>query len=530
MRTQARNRICDLDVKRKAIAVPAALLMATLASSARADEPFKLGEPRVLSEPGEVTDVVDAFDGEDVFDLHLTIGYQYTFKSSNIRRETNISNQQNLMLSTGDFTASNMNVAKYEENTSRLNTRVDIGLYHDIALYFRMPIILSNDRKLTDLSGSAGVQNVVLAGGPNDYDTLTGQPSNLFGLPFNSPSRSGIEYLAVGTDFGFMNQFRDSTKPTWMAGFEVRLGIGEPMHACNANPPPGQMRCAYPSDVNRNGKVDTPEPLTQADEGSFSAGQNRSPGVTRGTTGLELHSTISRRIKYIEPYAGFRTLFEFPQAKSDFGQTDLKGSLVNHPPLQGWVFAGLQVIPWEQREQFQRVTFDGRFGASYRSEGRDYSELFDALGSSNAASIRTPTYAAFMKGPNAMNPSVVDPSSQHVYFTGITDVSAYMGMQVSASVTWQAGEYIKFTAGGGYTREQSHIITADQPCNPDFSDNPDASGPCRALAGTTSTSSTSRITGIPNPNYKPTIDSVGHRFKADDTSLWDAWVMGIVMF
>ena len=96
------------------------------------------------------------------------------------------------MLSTGDFTASNMNVAKYEENTSRLNTRIDVGLYHDIALYFRMPIILSNDRKLTDLNGSAGVQNVVLAGGPNDYDTLTGQPSNLFGLPFNSPSRSGI--------------------------------------------------------------------------------------------------------------------------------------------------------------------------------------------------------------------------------------------------------------------------------------------------------------------------------------------------
>ena len=42
-----------------------------------------------------------------------------------------------------------------------------------------------------------------------------------------------------------------------------------------------------------------------------------------------------------------------------------------------------------------------------------------------------------------MTPSVVDPSSQHVYFTGITDTSAYMGGQISASVTWQAGEYVK---------------------------------------------------------------------------------------
>jgi hypothetical protein len=514
----------------KGLAVPAALFSTMMARSARADEPVKIGEPRVLSEPGEVTDVVDAFDGDDVFDLHLTIGYQYSFKSSHIRRETSISNAQNRGLSTGNFTASNMNVATYEENTSRLNTRVDVGLYHDIALYFRMPIILSNDRKLTDLNGSAGQQDIVLAGGPNDYDTLTGNPTpRLFSLPFNSPTRSGIEYLAVGADFGFMNQQRDATKPTWMAGFEVRFGLGEPMHACNANPADGHVQCAYQGDVNRNGVVENPSPRTNADE-EFPGGA-KSAGVTRGTTGLELHSFISRRIKYIEPYAGFRTLFEFPQDKSDFGQTDLKGSLVNHPPLQGWVYAGLQVIPWEQREQFQRVTFDGRFGASYRSEGRDYSELFDALGSSNAASLRTPNFASFKRGPDAMNPSVVDESSQKVYFNGITDVSAYMGMQVSASVTWQAGEYIKFTAGGAYTRMQSHVITADQPCNPDFSDNPDASGPCRVQPGTsTTTVGGQRITGIPNPNYRPTIDAVGRRFKADDTAMWDAFVMGIVMF
>jgi hypothetical protein len=333
-----------------------------------------------------------------------------------------------------------------------------------------------------------------------------------------------------------MNQFRDATKPTWMAGFEVRFGLGEPMHACNAAPPPGQLQCAYPSDTNRDGAYPLPafDPLKpnipRAEEGVFAQGSNRPAGVTRGTTGLELHSFISRRIKYIEPYAGFRTIFEFPQDKSDFGQTDLKGSLVNHPPLQGWVYAGLQIIPWEHREQFQRVTFDGRFGASYRSEGRDYSELFDALGSSNSSSIRVPNYAAYMRGPDAMNPSVVDPSSQRVYFTGITDVAAYMGMQLSGSVTWQAGEYIKFTAGGSYTREQSHIITADQPCNPDFSDNPDASGPCRTQASSSASAGSTRITGIPNPNYKPTIDGVGRRFRADDTSIWDAFVMGIVMF
>ena len=109
--------------------------------------------------------------------------------------------------------------------------------------------------------------------------------------------------------------------------------------------------------------------------------------------------------------------------------------------------------------------------------------------------------------------------------------SAYMGMQASVSVTWQAGEYIKFTAGGSYTREQGHIITADQPCNPDFNGDIGASGPCRSeKASADGTSKTVSQTGIPNPNYRPTIDAVGRRFRTEDSNLWDAWVMGIVMF
>ena len=490
-----------------------------MSSHALADEPIKTGEPHVLSEPGEVTNVVDAFDGDDLFDLHLTLGYQYSTKSANIRRETAIGDPTlNPGLSTGNYTAGNMNVAKYEENTSRLLTRADIGLYKDIALFLRMPIILSNDRKLGDLNGSSGVQGIVLGGGPADTGPL-------FTLPFNAPQRSGIEYLALGLDFGLMNQFRDRSKPTWVAGFEVRLGVGEPMHACNANARAPEVECAHYSDFDRDN--DPTKGNTTVPEGSF--GPERKPGVSRGTTGLEIHSFISKRIKYIEPYAGFRTLFEFAQDKSDFGATDLKGSLVNHPPLEGWIIAGLQVIPWEHREQFQRVTFDGRLAASYRSEGRDYSELFDALGSSTAGSLRRPSYASYKAAMPGSSVSVADPASQRVYFTGITDVSAFMSTRASLSVTWQAGEYIKFTAGGAYTRQQSHVITADQPCNPDFGGDVGAGGPCR-LEKSNGATTTITPTGIPNPNYRPTIDAVGRRFRVDDANLWDAWVMGTVMF
>jgi hypothetical protein len=476
-----------------------AWLALSLAPPAQADEPLRAGEPRLMSEPGEVTDVIDAFDGDDLFDLHLTLGYQYSWKASHIRRETSLGEVNNQALTTGGFTASNLNVATYEENTSRLNTRLDIGVYHDVALYVRMPVVLSDERKLTDLAGSAAVQNIVLAGGPAD-----GGP--LFSLPFQSPKRGGIEYLALGLDLDLFNQFRDATKPTWMAGFEVRLSVSEPLHPCNANPPSGQVTCAALSDVNRSG-----------------AGGVRPSGISRGTTGIELHSVVSRRLKYVEPYAGFRALIEFANGSSELGTTDLLGSVVNHPPVTGWVFGGLQVIPWEQREQFQRVTLDGRLGASYRSEGRDYSELFDALGSSSAPSLRSPNPARFHADPANPTQSVADPAFGSVYFPGVTDVSAYASIQASVQLTWQVGAYIKFVLGGSYAHEQNHVITSEQQCDPSFQGDVGQAGPCVSGSGATAT-------GVPNPNYRPTIDLPGRRFKADDTNLWDAWLMGIVMF
>src|SRR5262249_2576028 len=146
--------------RRSTIVAPLGLASFFLLSSgaARAEEPARASDLRMMAEPGEVTDVIDAFDGDDVFDLHLTLGYQYSRQRSHIRRETSIGGAANPGLSSGDFTASNMNVATYEENTSRLNTRVDIGVYHDVALYVRLPVVLSDERKLDDLSGSSAVQ------------------------------------------------------------------------------------------------------------------------------------------------------------------------------------------------------------------------------------------------------------------------------------------------------------------------------------------------------------------------------------
>ena len=516
--------------KRYAVDVPllgvcciAALLgVSTVSMGAHADEPRKPSEPNVLRDSAEITQVADAFDDDDPFDIHLSLGYESTWTSSVIRRESSIAQAG---LSTGGFTQSNLNVAQYKGTTSRLLTRADIGIYKDVALVVRVPIILSDDRQLTGIDGSEHQQTVTLAGQPGEQ---------LFSLPFKSPTRSGIEYLAVGIDAGLMNQARDATKPSWVIGVEGRFSVSEPMHACNANggglnQASGQVQCANSSDINRNG-VSGEYPNADAGplEGRFSG--SRTPGVSRGTTGVEVHSYMSRRIKYIEPYGGFRGLVEFQNSSSDYGSSDLIGVLANHPPLRGTLLFGVNVIPWEIPEQFQRITLDFRFTGTYVSEGRDYSELFDALGSSDAPSLRLPNYGAYQQNPacsglngatGTCTPSVVNPQSEKVYFSGVTDVQAHGQYRLSSEFTWQAGEYIKFHLGAGYTLVQSHFITFDQACNPAFSGDSAKAGPCR---------SGSSVSGTPNPNYRHTINDPGQRFTVDDSHGIDAWLSATVMF
>jgi hypothetical protein len=503
------------------LAAFAALGVLSSAGSARAqdkgDEPRSATEPRVMEEPGEVVDVLDAFDGKDPFDAHVSLAFSYSTKTARILRETAI---YGAGLTTGGFTANTMNVAEFSETTSRLTPRIDFGLYHDVGLYIELPIVLSNSRKLEDLDGSSNQLATVAAGAPGEV---------LFTLPFESPDRSGLEYFAVGLEADLLNQARDRTKPTWLFGVEGRFSVGEPMHACNPNPKSGQVACANPADINRNGDVD----------GSFEGVEagDRDPGISRGTVGLAARTLMSKRLKYIEPYGGFHMLAEFQQDSSDYGVTDLEGSLVNHPPIRGGMTAGIMIIPWEDREKFGRLTFDLRIDGDYVSEGRDYSEIFDAVGSSDAPSLRNPQWARFKSNPDQQSDgtcagvggarvdcpaSIIDEGSQKTYTTGLTDVAAHGAYRASASVLWQASEYVKFQFGLGFTHEQGHLITADQPCNPDLKKERGEAGPCSTADGS--------VTGLPNPNYRASINAVGRRFLVDDGNTFDLFLKGVLMF
>lgn len=349
-----------------------------------------------------------------------------------------------------------------------------------------MPVILSNDRKLEGRDNALALQ-----GFPGE---------TLFSLPFHSPTRSGIEYPAVGLEVDLLNQWRDHTKPTWKFGIEGRFSVDEPVRACNESPSGDQVQCAYSSDIDRDGQSDSVDEGQVPLEGNFSA--SGSAGVSRGTTGLVFHTYMSKRIKYLEPYAGIEGLVEFQLDDSDFGATDVQGALVNHPPPNGTLVMGLAVMRWEVRERMQRVELDVRFSGTYRSQGRDYSELFDALGSSDATSLREPKFASYDATGDPENPSIVDVDSAKVYMTGITEVKQPGVYKFQTAATWMTGPYLKVNAGLAFTLVQGHhhVRAAVQsrfherfgrwPCR--HSNDPDASDNASGFAAS----------GIPNANYR----------------------------
>jgi hypothetical protein len=478
---------------RSGFCIVAVLALLSVPEVGYADEPVAAREPQLMSETAEITSVVDAFDKNDPFDLNLIVGFTQSWKNAKIRRETTL-NQPGL--ASGAFIPASENIASYSSTMSTLLVGADVGIYRDLALILRLPIVLSWSQSLGDLNGSTAVAQQVL------QDPAGGQ---LFNVPFTSPTRSGVDYVSAGIDWAISNQQRDETKPTWVIGVEGRLAVGTPLHACNANPPAGAPQCpdpSAPSDPNRN----------------------RDPGISRGMHSLIAKTVWSRRFGYVEPYSGFWVQADFPTGDSDFGKWNPENNLERTPPLQGSFTLGLEVVPYEHREQFQRLSADFRFRGTYHSPGREYSELFDALGSSQAVSLRTPNPATWAAPTSPGVPSVPAPGYQKIYFTGVTEQQAYGSFSLGASATWQAGQYIKFTAGTSFTYAQPHLVTAADTCNPSIMDSGQA-GPCRST-----TPGHAQVQGVPNPDHHDIIDLPGHRFSVDDTTIVDLYVMGVVMF
>jgi hypothetical protein len=431
------------------------------------------GRFRLMTEPTSFTDVIDAFDDDDPFDVNMRVGYRHERSWGTIQRET-------LFPGTGDApgTYRPASVATYRHQRNILDLQLDVGLYRDVALYVKLPVILSDDRSLRLKGDRASVEQVL-----SSPDGMGGREL-LFDPDFDAPTRSGIDQIAVGLAWAISNQARTPHLPTWVVMAEGLFNVGDVMRACDASTDYGDTRC--------NG------------------GDN--PGISRGTMGIQAETRASKRYNVVEPYMGLLFKMEWAVAASDSftgGAGNLAGFMNTRPPVEGELTLGMAFVPWERLDRFQRLTIDVRGSARYISEGRGYSPLFDALGTSTST---------FLRAPNVEGTNLADGRSVH-YF-GLSDIEAHGRYGGRLTVDVRAHEYLQFLVGAGLFYTTPHLITATDACNPNVSTN--------ELRGTGRRGECSQ--GIINPHHRSVVDTPGNRFQLNGLWTMDFMVSAIARF
>lgn len=449
-------------------------------------------ELRLHREPTSYTNVIDALDGDDPFDINVSLTFNSESSSGQIQREIN-----DPAVATGRNSANNIPVAQHEHQRNTLTAGLQIGVFHDLAIYGRLPIVLSDTRDLkqpdsdTDRDLSRRVREEAQPAGWPGADPTTGSLA-IFDVPFNSQARSGIPHVNVGIAWGIFNQFRDGALPTWVIMLEGQFATGSVMRPCQR-------------DVNTGADVPY-ENYATGERGKCAGGNDQ--GVSDGVHWLSFETRSSYRLRYVEPYAGLQFQVGFPGPGSDQFKPggDLDGYTNSIPPIQGMLTAGLAIVPWEARARHQRLTVDLRLLGRYISEGHYFSPLFDALGTSQSSYLQYPNY------------ETEDTSGRSVMFQGLTDIEPHGRLSTRIAIEMQAAEYVRFVVGAQFGWETPYSITYADACNPNFNASPDdpREGNCRG--------------GIINPHHRANIDLPGRRFLIDDQFQLDLFASAVAQF
>jgi hypothetical protein len=430
----------------------------------------------------EFTDVIDSFDYaiNDPFDINISVGYLMSHKHGVVSRENTLDEAHEW-----DFYAYR-NMFEFKHVQHILDMNLEVGIFRDISLRIGLPLILSDSRSLTAHS------DWVNDGRP--WKATSNQSSTpLFGAfgqgdTFNSPRRSGVDYFSVGLWANPLDQSREITFPTWTLFVEGRFGVGKSLRASCAD---GQNGC---------------------DDDFVDRG-----GVGRGVHEIHFGTRLSRRIsRLFDPYFGVDAIVGFPKgdhSDTDFFASEEKAGQINTlPPIRGTMDVGFEIIPWEQKSKHQRLVIGLGGGATYNSEGREYTPLYDALGTSDY--FLDSSYFVDFNG-NGQN-DAGDERKAAQRWTGMTDIENYVTIFGNAFVLVQPAKYIKFRIGGRWAHETEHFITKTDMCS---------IGLIESVTG----SSKEECENY-NYGYRPELDTPGARFKAVKTFVGDFYLNVTAMF
>ena len=401
----------------------------------------------LLAEPIRYTNVADAFEEGDPLDVQVSLGFEHRESASSIERET-----IDYWSTDGRSNRNFFQVADHSAVVNELALQLDVGVYHDVMVTLRLPVVLGEDQELRPLPGEPCTPENTSDGCDALLEPSTsGMETPLFNLaqPLAAGHRSGLPGIELGAAWAVTNQYRADHLPTWVLRVLALIETGRVRAAC----------------------LD---------------GGDCDPGIARGTNRFTLESRWSYRLRYLEPLFGVAQTFQWI-ARGDALFHPGAGALDPDPPWTTEMTVGTAFIPWEDRGRFQRVELDLEGKAAFVTAGQDYSPLFDALGTSENEHLR---------GPDA--DATDDATATGPRFTGLTHVDGYARLGLELAAVVRAARYVSFTLAGGLSHLTAHLLTGSEACNTDSTARGERGG-C--------------IEGIVNPLYRPVIDTPGQRFR-----------------
>ncbi len=406
-----------------------------------------------LAHANEFTDVIDAFDQDigDPFDINLSVGYERFQKTALIRREAFDQTPHDW-----DYYAYR-DMFDYKQVQHILNLGMEIGLFRDLSLRVGLPLILNDQRELTT---------------KDTFAWHAHDPANLLNSnAFKSPTRSGVDYISAGLWWGILDQGRDDTKPNWTFFVQGNFGAGETLTASTSNSSLG--------------------------------------GISRGVNEVHFGTRLSRRFGVLDPYFGFDALLGFPKDGTGYVIEGNRDAMLNkRPPMKGDLDFGMEIVPWEIPEKYVKLSIILGGRARFRSEGREYTPLFDALGTSDFFLNQQPYVDFNGNGENDAGQET-EALGSHVW-SGMTDVENYAGFDGRLAIMMQPAKYVKFKIGTVLGHETEHFITKTDQCKGD---------------NMTSTGCTEY-----NLAHRPEIDKPGNRFRVEKTFLFTFFIDAVAMF
>lgn len=403
----------------------------------------------------EVTNVIDAFDGEKIWDGILGLRFVHTRRTSLITREWICQSDDNVTASGrnplcpgGNAVVDTRQLAS-SESINVLNIDFRAGLYKDLEFFITFPIVLGWTSSLEHDEGVSGSNSLV----------STALRPSLFDVPYESTNRVGFGDMVMGLKIAPFHADRDPMFPSWVIGVEYLA-------------PTGSVRTAGDS------------------------------AVGGGVHALTMSTAISRKvIDWAEPYFKLHGTLRFADSGSPFQNERVTQTLVSPGHSLG-LLVGTEFFAWGTPSDDQPyVAIDLAFQADFTFEGREFTEIFDALGTSSCDPGANCHRTVLTRGDQ-------NPDGSPRKTDGVTDVEQYGRFGLSTSVVYQAMQYIKVRVGFNYWHTTSHFITfADAGKDLDAQNNVEHSN--------------SENLNEYNPFYNENYDDFGKRFRVDDKNTFE---------